>query len=158
MRNAFQLCLPMAASSISSGAIHARPAMPIFGNEAAHNSPAMMARRWRLCTSERNLFNRGSLPESFLNASGCLLAPKAICVHKRLDSQDLRTNILPPYMNTISFGVLPSQAPRWIQVCFASILFCLLLLAVLPARANVYATHIQVKGVNGNGDTAPGGF
>ena len=64
----------------------------------------------------------------------------------------------PPYMNTIRFGALPLCSSHGIRVYLASLVFCLLLFAVLPARANVYATHIQVKGVNGNGDTAPGGF
>lgn len=61
-------------------------------------------------------------------------------------------------MNIIRFGASRSRSSRRIQGCFASLLFCLLLFAVLPARANVYATHIQVNGGNGNGDTAPGGF
>jgi hypothetical protein len=61
-------------------------------------------------------------------------------------------------MNTIRFGALPSRLSRQIQDCFANLSFCLLLFAVLPARANVCATHIQVNGGNGNGDTAPGGL
>ena len=51
-----------AHASIKPGAIHARPAILKFGNEAAHNKPATTARRYRLRASKPEICTARKLP------------------------------------------------------------------------------------------------
>ncbi len=60
-----------------AGAIQASPAIPMFGNAAASNSPPMTAPGYRLRSNEDNRFNLRSLPKSSRNASGVLVKADA---------------------------------------------------------------------------------
>src|ERR1051325_947198 len=71
MRKLSQALVPNAAATIRAGATQAKPAMPIFGNEAASIKPATIAsgKRLRARVVASNNFTRRSLPQMRRNAN-----------------------------------------------------------------------------------------
>ncbi len=64
-RNVSPAVFPRAAKRINAGAIHAKPATPIFGNAAAQTKPANAAKKYFRTKFElaQTVFNLSSLPK-----------------------------------------------------------------------------------------------